>query len=178
MSGLSVLHVISQGVQAVAYVNVFAYHVLRQVKVYCSEVPDALDARIADSVRNYLGFFGRNGDYRYIYVLALDETRKIAAGHNLRILEFHILNNLSHIEDACDVEIALVVGDVAGHSLAKSAVSDDNNLILLIQSQNGSDLIIEQVDTVAVALLAETAEVVQVLTDLGGGVAYELAQVL
>ena len=27
-------------------------------------------------------------------------------------------------------------------------------------------------------LLAETAEVVQVLTDLGGGVAYELAQVL
>ena len=44
--------------------------------------------------------------------------------------------------------------------------SDDDHLVLLIDVQDLRDLIVKIPDVVAVALLTEAAEVIEVLTDL------------
>ncbi len=139
---LSVFHVVRQRVKAVAYVYVFANHIFRQIKVNCGEVPDSLDSRIADGVRNDLGFFRGNRNHGNVYVFVFNKAGKVAAGHNLRVLKLHILNNLLNVKYSGNMEAALVVGNIAGHGLTQSAVAYDYNLILSVQSQDRADFVI------------------------------------
>ena len=76
------------------------------------------------------------------------------------------------------MKILFILIDIAGHRLPQSAVADDNELIFLVQSQDIADFLIQIVDAVTIALLSETAKIIQILSDLRSRISDQIAQIL
>ena len=60
--------------------------------------------------------------------------------------------------------------------LPQIACSDDDHLVLLIQSQDRAYLIIKAIHTVAVSLLAESSEIIEILPYLRCSVPGQIAE--
>ena len=135
-------------------------NILRQLQIHRGKIPDCLNPGIGNRVGNNLRFLCGYCDDCDVDVLLLDEACQRAAGQDLRILKLYVANDLLDIKDASDVEVLFILLDVACHRLTKSAVTDDNELIFLVQTQDIADLFVQIVDTVAVSLLSEPTEVV------------------
>ena len=83
-----------------------------------------------------------------------------------------------HIKHRLDVEAFLLEARIVSHRAADIARAHNDDVILVLKAQNLANALLEIGDVVTIALLAKTAEAIDILTDLGGGQVHTLTQLL
>ena len=121
---------------------------------------------------------GGHGEHGDIHLMAGEPRLHLVHRLHERAVHVDADERRGDIEDRLNVEAFLREARIVRHRAADVARADDDDVILMGQAQNLADPLLEVGDVIAVALLAEPAEAVDVLADLGGGQIHALAQLL
>ena len=136
------------------------------VEVYSGEVPYPVhaepDERLRDGVRLAL-WHRKHGD---VYLIELNEGFKVVSVAHERAVD-----RLAHevgrdVERAEQLNAAVLEAEVRDERVAEIAGADDDRSELFIHAERLSDPVAQLTDVIAVALLAEAAEAVEILADL------------
>ena len=82
------------------------------------------------------------------------------------------------IKYACENEAAALKIHIISQRLAKIARTNDYQMMLFIQSEYLADLGIQILHVIAIPLLSEASEIIEILPDLGCGNMHQPAQLL
>src|SRR5699024_3708526 len=130
------------------------------------KVPDGFDTGLYQTVSNFGGLRFRDRKRRNLHIIFYNK--------GFQILHAPDLNSTHHESDEPGVNIehplydktALFKISVIGNSLSQISCSDDNNIMLPVNAQYLCDLCIKILYIIAIALLPESAEIIQILPDL------------
>ena len=78
----------------------------------------------------------------------------------------HTLQNRIHIEQPNRPEAAPLEGGVIRQRLSEISRSDNHHVVYSVQAKDLADFIMKVPYIISVALLSESAEIIQILTDL------------
>ena len=142
------------------------------------KIPDPLDTVFHQLLRNILRACLRDGQHCNFDLMLPNKVLQTLHGkhsdsshipaHQLRILVKHPLEN-----KPSPLKIHIIA-----KSPPKVAGADNYKIVLLIQSQYLSNLIVKILHIITVTLLAKSPEIIKVLTDLGCRHLHQFAQIL
>ena len=142
-----------------------------QPEIIAGKVPERPDAGIHQRFGQLLGGVPRDAHHRHMGVMLGAEFRQgghVPDGQPVRQRHPDLLRGL--IKGAHQLEAAVTEQVVlSDQALAAGAAAHQYGRDLFIHAQNVADLLIQQLDIIAVALLAEPPEAVEILADLTGG---------
>ena len=141
-------------------------HMRRSLNIDRREVPQSSDTCEAELVCNFLGDFFRRADDAYVDVVVLNELNNAFIIHDFNTVDLSSDEFRLNFEDALHNETRLIVISVVYDGFAEITGSYNDHLILSVQSEDGANLVVKAFYAVSISLLAESAEVVQILSDL------------
>ena len=109
------------------------------------------------------------GDDRDIHLMGGAEFLQGIQSQHLDACHGTAHQALARIEHGQDIHPALLEHGLVDEAAAQISRAHDDGMEARADTQNLADLGEEVVDVIAVALLTEAAEAVEILTDLGGG---------
>ena len=133
----------------------------------------ARDEAVDDGLRLGAGD-GDDADVDGVRAQILFEARDVA---DLEVVDRRLCPRV-HVVGGDDVEALRLEAAVGGDGAAQAARADQHHLPAAVEAEDEPQLLGEAVDGVAAALLAEAAEVGEVLADLRGCDAQRVAQLL
>ena len=150
-------------------VDVSDANLFRYMGVDGGVVQDGLDATFGEQLHHFLSHGTRHGDYAYADVQAVNGLAQF-----IHRLDFQVAQGGAH-----DAVVGIEGGDhfeafggkagVAEDGSAESTDADEADVPASIEAEDLLEFRCEVADVVASALLAETSEVAEVFSYLGGG---------
>ena len=162
--------------QAVTDVDILHRYMRRRLDIDGREIPKAVYTGKAQLVGHFLGYILRRADDSDIDVIFLYELHDVLVVHDLDSVDLRSDQFRIHFKYPGHNETRLIIIGMVHDRLTQVSRADDDHLIPPVQTEDGADLIVQPLNTVAVALLSETAEIVQVLADLRRGVPDQMAE--
>ena len=137
-----------------------------EVQVLAREVPQAANAALHKVAGNRRGVAARNGQHRHVRVVLRDVGVQLACRLDLVPAEAAADEVGVCVERAEQLKAARRKVEVVEQRTAEVADAEQDRRASRTQSQNGAQLLLELFDVVAIALLTEAAEAVEILPDL------------
>ena len=146
------------------------------MKVLAGEIPQAADTALYQTACNTRCVSARNGEHRHIRLVALNELRKrIRAAHLMTAKaltdELRICVKRTQQLKAAGRKVKVIE-----QCTTEVADTQQNRRAAGPQTHDRTQLLLQFVDIIAVALLTKAAEAVKVLTNLRSGQSHALCQ--
>lgn len=130
------------------------------------EVPDGIDSVLRERTGYLNSCHFRNGENSDVNLIGIQIINKIIDGKDLDTADFSADNFRVYIEGALQGESPFIEAEIVHEGTAYMTDADENSGIPSVGSENRGDVVSEALDVVTVALLTETSETAEVLTDL------------
>ena len=158
--------------------NTFNDHVFRQCQICMCEIPDRFNAVLNKDIRHFhcLGF--GNGQCGDLNLIVLKEVNQLIHHPDRNTPDGDPFQAGIHIKKTLQNKSASLKGRIICKRLPQITRTDDNKIMCLIQAQDLADLCVEIFHIVPVALLSESSEIIQILTDLRCGHMHLFAQIV
>ena len=169
---------IGQPHQPVGQVDVFHQDIFGQfhLQIRIGKVPNGPDPVLHEDLCDFFGIFLRKGQRRDLHIVGTQEGGQIVHMSDLQFADLCANQFFTYIEQTDDLETAAIEVLVIRNGLSQMTGTDDDHPMFLIQSKDLADLIAKEPDIVAIALLSESTEMIQVLSDLGCGHPHQFTQ--
>ena len=172
-----VVHTVGKSHQAVAEMHIFHDHVrVLDTQVEVAEIPEAADPERNELIRKGLCRILRDAKHGNGRVMRPAEAVKGFHRHDGKPRSRRALDQRIAVEDANQPAAALLEINVCGDRFAKIARTDQDDPGFLMDTEDIADDLAQFLDMIAIALLTETAEAIEILPDLRGGQPHSLRQ--
>ena len=146
--------------------DIFNTDILRHMKIRRREIPDRPDAAGRHPIRNLRRRAFGNRQHRNPHIMLARKILQLPNIHHWHVI-YLLPDNIRIIVKYTDGNKSplLEIGKLR-QRLADISSSNYNHILNLIQTQNLADLFIEIFYIVTISLLAKSAEIIQILTNL------------
>ncbi len=151
---------------------------LRYVQIYMSKIPYPPDAVTDKLLCHFLCTALGYGQDCDVDLHILDKLLHLLHRPHRDTVDLRAANLRVDIEDSPEDKPSALKVPVIDKRLPEMPRPDDDQVVLLVKPQYPADLLIKILHIVAISLLAETAEIVQILSDLGRCHLHDIAQFL
>ena len=162
------VHPEGKSIQAVAQVDIFHNYIMRNRNVDCRKVPYSLDAAADNPVDHLLGLFLGSTDGSDLDRILPDKVLQLIQVIDIDAPDRHPDQPGIDVKQSPDKEAVLFESGIIGKGLAEIARAENNDMMVRIQAQYFMYLLPEFTDIIAITLLSESSEAIEILSDLRG----------
>ena len=142
------------------------HHIVRNHQISMGKVPDSFNAGLYQTVCDLRRLCLWNGQGCDLNFVLLDKKLQIIHRPDLNSAD-HKTNELwIDIKHTLDNKSTSLKIRIVGNSLAQVSGTDNNQVVLLVNSQNLCYLSIQVLYIISVSLLSESSEIIKILADL------------
>ncbi len=158
----------------------YALHLypLRNMQIYVRKIPYPLNTVRHELFRHFHRTFLGNREYRDVNPLLPDKLLHFFHRTHQNTMDLHTTDLRIIVKNPPEDKASALKVPVIHQRLSQMTGADDDQIVLLIQAQYPSDLLIEIFHIVSVPLLAKSPEIIQILSDLGCRHLHDIAQLL
>ena len=168
---------VTQGQKTVGKVNVFKLDIrIGTGQLHIGEVPEAADAQIDQAVGGSLRHSLRDSQNDNVYGVTLDVGIQLVGRINGDAVDLRIDHFGRDVKGGVHGEAGVFKGKVIQQCAAQIADADHDEMVIVVHTQNVTDLGTELLNVVSISLLAKLAETTEILTDLRSGNIHFLPQ--
>ena len=168
---------VTQGQKAVGKVNVFKLNIrIGAGQLHIGKVPEAPDPKVNQPVGGSLCHSLRNGQNNNVHGVALDVGLQLIGRINGDAVDLCIDHIGRDVKGGVHGEAGVFKGEVVQQCAAQVADADHDEMVIIVHTQNVTDLGTEFFNVVSISLLAKLTETTEILTDLRSGNIHFLPQ--
>ena len=156
--------------EGIAEVDIFDSDIfIVDAKVIVGKVPECLDTEFYELFGDFLSISLWYAQHSHSGLMFFTESFKVIVMHNCQPCDFKADNSFICIEDTCKFTAAGFKIDMRRYSTPEVACAYKDSIESFIDTEYLAYLFMQAFDMVAIALLAEAAEAIEILSYLGSG---------